>query len=121
VKLLEGKRVISCKWIFKRKEGIPSVESTRNKARFIVRGFDQEEGIDFSEVFSPVVRHTSIRILLALVALYDLELEQLYVKTAFLHGTSENVSAGFLINKLLNGPAVIPWTKATTIISSSCV
>jgi len=36
----EGKRVISCKWIFKRKEGIPGVESTRNKARFVVRGFD---------------------------------------------------------------------------------
>ena len=74
MKLPEGKRVISCKWIFKRKEGIPGVESTRNKARFVVRGFDQEKGIDFNEVFSPVVRHTSIRILLALVALYDLSL-----------------------------------------------
>ena len=89
VKLAEGKRVISCKWIFKRKEGIPGVESTRNKARFVVRGFDQEKGIDFNEVFSPVVRHTSIHILLALVALYDLEMEQLDVKTAFLHGNLE--------------------------------
>jgi len=89
VKLLEGKRVISCKWIFKRKEGTPGVESIRNKARFVVRGFDQEEGIDFNEVFSPVVRHTSILILLALVALYDLELEQLDVKTAFHHGNLE--------------------------------
>jgi len=88
VKLPEGKRVISCKWIFKRKEGIPGVESTRNKARFVVRGFDQEKSIDFNEVFSPVVRHTSICILLALVALYDLELEQLDVKTFFLHGSS---------------------------------
>ena len=83
VKLPEGKRVISCKWIFKRKEGIPGVESTRNKARFVERGFDQEKGIDFNEVFSLVVRYTSIRILLALVALYDLELEQLDVKTVF--------------------------------------
>ena len=54
-----------------------------------MRGFDQEKGIDFNEVFSPVVRHTSIRILLALVALYDLELEQLDVKTVFLHGNLE--------------------------------
>jgi len=79
----------SCKWIFKRKEGIPDVESTRNKKRFVVRGFDQEEGIDFNEIFSLVVRHTSIRVLLALVALYDLELEQLDVKTVFLHGNLE--------------------------------
>ena len=59
VKLPEGKRVINCKWIFNRKEGILGVESTRNKARFVVRGFDQEKCIDFNEVFSLVVRHTS--------------------------------------------------------------
>ena len=39
--------------------------------------------------FSPVVRHTSIRVLLAFVTLFDLELEQLDVKTAFLHGELE--------------------------------
>nr|GEX74205.1 retrovirus-related Pol polyprotein from transposon TNT 1-94 [Tanacetum cinerariifolium] len=54
-----------------------------------VRGFDQREGIDFNEVFSPVVRHTSIRVLLSIVALQDLELEQLDVKTTFLHGHLE--------------------------------
>ena len=41
VKLLVSKRVISCKWIFKKKKGIPGVESARYKARFMVRGFDQ--------------------------------------------------------------------------------
>ena len=51
-----------------------------------MKGFEQREGIDFNEVFSPVVRHTSIRVMLAIVALFDLELEQLDVKTAFLHG-----------------------------------
>jgi hypothetical protein len=50
-----------------------------------VKGFEQREGIDFNEVFSPIVRHTSIRVVLAIVALFDLELEQLDVKTAFLH------------------------------------
>ena len=72
VKLSEGKRVISCKWIFKIKEGIPGVENARYKARFVVRGFDQHEGIEFNEVFSLVVRHSLIRVLLAS---YDLELE----------------------------------------------
>ena len=41
--------------------------------------------MDFNEVFSPVVKHTSIRVLLAMVAHFNLELEQLDVKTAFLH------------------------------------
>ena len=51
-----------------------------------MKGFEQSEGIDFNEVFSHVVRHTSIRVMLAIVALFDLELEQFDVKTAILHG-----------------------------------
>nr|GEW16433.1 retrotransposon protein, putative, Ty1-copia subclass [Tanacetum cinerariifolium] len=47
------------------------------------------EGIDYNEVFSLVVRHTSIRVILALTVCKDYELEQLYVKTAFLHGNLE--------------------------------
>ncbi|GJY27089.1 retrovirus-related pol polyprotein from transposon TNT 1-94 [Tanacetum coccineum] len=81
------------KWVVAMEEefkyGIPGVESKRYKARYVVHGFDQREGIDFNEVFSPVVRHTSIRVLLSIVALQDLELEQLDVKTAFLHGHLE--------------------------------
>ena len=53
------------------------------------KGYTQKQGVDFNEVFSPVVHDTSIRMLLALVALQDLELEQLDVKTAFLHGELE--------------------------------
>nr|GEU55249.1 receptor-like protein kinase ANXUR1 [Tanacetum cinerariifolium] len=74
------------KIIQKVKDGILGVESNRYKARYVVRGFDQREGIDFNEVFSLVVRHTSIRVLLSIVALQDLELKQLDVKTTFLHG-----------------------------------
>nr|GEZ68175.1 retrovirus-related Pol polyprotein from transposon TNT 1-94 [Tanacetum cinerariifolium] len=48
-------------------------------------GYSQKEGIDYNEIFSLVVRHTSIRMLLSLVAHHDLELEQLDIKTAFLH------------------------------------
>ena len=46
-------------------------------------------GIDYDEIFSPVVKHSSIRILLALVAQFNLELVQLDIKTAFLHGDFE--------------------------------
>ena len=52
----------------------------------MAKGYAQKEGIDYNEIFLPVVKHSSIRILLALVAQFDLELVQLDVKTAFLHG-----------------------------------
>ncbi|GKB10607.1 retrovirus-related pol polyprotein from transposon TNT 1-94 [Tanacetum coccineum] len=53
------------------------------------KGFTQREGVDFNEVFSLVVKHSSICVLLATVALHDMELQQLDVKTAFLHGELE--------------------------------
>jgi len=89
VKPLKGQKVIGCKWVFKKKDGSPGVDATRYKARLVVKGFSQREGIDFNEVFSPIVKHSSIRVLLAIVALFDLELEQLDVKTTFLHGDLE--------------------------------
>nr|GEW03619.1 Gag-Pol polyprotein [Tanacetum cinerariifolium] len=55
------------------------------RARLVVKGYAQKEGVDFNEIFSPVVRMTRIRVLLAMCATYDLHLEQLNVKTAFLY------------------------------------
>nr|GEY51825.1 TIR-NBS type disease resistance protein [Tanacetum cinerariifolium] len=72
-------------------EGIEGVQKPRYKARLVACGFTQRAGIDYNEVFSPVVRHTSIRVILALTACKDFELEQLDVKTAFLHGNLEEV------------------------------
>jgi hypothetical protein len=56
------------------------------KARLVVKGFNQKQGIDFDEIFSPVVKMSSIRVILGLIASLDLELEKMDVKTAFLHG-----------------------------------
>ncbi|CAM8886688.1 unnamed protein product [Rhodiola kirilowii] len=80
-------RLVGCKWVFKRKDGISGVEAPRLKARLVAKGFTQKEGIDFKEIYSPVVKHRSIRIILSLVANFNLELEQLDVKTTFLHGS----------------------------------
>jgi len=89
MELPKGKRPLRCKWIYRKKDDIPGVEDPRCKARLVVKGFNQKEGIYFNEIFSHVVRHTSIRVLLAFVALFDLELEQLDVNTSFLHGELE--------------------------------
>ncbi len=55
----------------------------------VAKSFTQREGIDFNEVFSLIIKHSSIKVLLAMVALHDLELKQLDVKIAFLHGELE--------------------------------
>ncbi|KAH9753275.1 hypothetical protein KPL71_015010 [Citrus sinensis] len=76
-----------CKWIFKLKVGASEKEPPRHKARLVANGFTQREGVDFNEVFSPVVKYNSIRLLLALSVFHDLKLEQMDVQTAFLHGS----------------------------------
>ncbi|KAG8489015.1 hypothetical protein CXB51_016942 [Gossypium anomalum] len=87
VKLLKGKKAVRCKWVFKKKEGTPGVEEPRYKVRVVTKGYSQISGV--TGVFSPVVKHSSIRALLGIVAMHDLELEQLDVKTTFLHGELE--------------------------------
>ena len=82
----ENAKVVGCKWIFKLK---PGVEEPRYKVRLVAQGFSQQEGIDYNEVFSPVLKHVSIRIMLSIVVNNDYELEQMDVKTAFLHGDLE--------------------------------
>lgn len=85
----ENQKLVGCKWIFKKKEGVPGVEKPRYKARLVAKGFTQKEGLDYNEIFSPVVKQTSIRVVMALVAQYNLELQQMDVTTAFLHGDLE--------------------------------
>ncbi|KAG8499580.1 hypothetical protein CXB51_006211 [Gossypium anomalum] len=75
VKLSKGKKVVRCKWVFKKKEGTPGVEEPRYKVRLVAEGYSQIPGVDFTDMFSPVVKHSSIRALLGIVAIHDLELE----------------------------------------------
>ncbi|KAK8957035.1 hypothetical protein KSP39_PZI000307 [Platanthera zijinensis] len=88
VRLPKGKKALKNRWIFRLKEGA-SPTPPRYKARLVVKGFAQRQGIDFDEIFSPVVKMSSIRVVLGLAARLDLEVEQMDVKTAFLHGDLE--------------------------------
>ena len=103
VPLPKQKKVVRCKWIFKRKKGLSPNEPPRFKARLVAKGFSQIPGIDYNDVFSLVVKHSSIRAFFGIVAMHDLELEQLDVKTAFLHGELEeeiymDQPEGFVVN-----------------------
>ena len=85
VNLPARKRALPCKWVYKLKvtanEGKP-----KYKARLVAKGFRQQQGVDFEEIFSLVVKMTTLHCVLALVAKEDMELVQMDVKTTFLHG-----------------------------------
>ena len=84
VRLPEGLKPIGCKWIFKIKRDSKG-NKERYKARLVAKGFTQREGIDYNETFSPVSLRDSFKVIMALVAHFDLKLHQMGVKIAFLN------------------------------------
>ncbi|GKA26939.1 copia protein [Tanacetum coccineum] len=77
--------VIGTKWVFRNKLDENGIVS-RNKARLVAQGYNQQEGIDYDETYAPVARLESIRILLAYACALDFKLFQMDVKSAFLNG-----------------------------------
>ncbi|GMH09540.1 hypothetical protein Nepgr_011381 [Nepenthes gracilis] len=84
-KLSKGKKALKNKCVFPLKTSEDTMQP-RYKARLVVKGFSQCKGIDFDEIFAPVVKMSSVRVVLGLVAVLDLKIEQLDVWTVFLHG-----------------------------------
>ncbi|XP_077251432.1 uncharacterized protein LOC143890609 [Tasmannia lanceolata] len=80
-----GCKSIGCKWIFRKKLKTDGTID-KYKARLVAKGFKQKEGMDFFDTYSPVTRITTIRILIAIAAIYNLNIYQMDVKTVFLNG-----------------------------------
>ena len=80
-----NRKPLPCKWVFRYKY-VSDSEKPKYKAWLVAKGFKQEYGVDYDEIFSPVVKMTTLRLLLRVVATEDIELEQMDVKTRFLHG-----------------------------------
>lgn len=80
--------IVDNKWIFKKKFEVDDTME-KYKACLVERGYSHVKGIYFSEVFSHIVKMALIRFLLAIITIYDLEVDQMDVKTIFLHGDLE--------------------------------
>ena len=94
-------RPIGLKWIFKLKKN-PQGKVIKHKARLVVKGYSQRKGVDYDEIYAPVVRFETIRILIALAALKNWRIHHLDVKSAFLNGEIDEVihvrqPEGFLV------------------------
>ncbi|GJZ66163.1 zinc finger, CCHC-type containing protein [Tanacetum coccineum] len=83
--LPDNQKAIGLKWVFKTKRDADG-KIIKHKARLVAKGYVQEHGIDYDEVFAPVARMETVRLILALSAYHGWEVHHLDVKSAFLHG-----------------------------------
>jgi hypothetical protein len=88
VEIPAGRKLVSSKWLFKKNFNAQG-KVEKYKARLVEKGYSQVDGIDFGEICSHVAKLTSIRFILSIVVAFDLEVEQMDVKTTFLHGDLE--------------------------------
>ena len=88
VQLRSDSKTVKNRWVFATKPDLQR-KLLRRRARLVAKGFTQQKDVDYNEVFAPVVRYSTVRMMLALAAQLGLELCLVDVKTAFLNGKSE--------------------------------
>jgi len=111
--LLANQKAIGLKWVFKVKKD-PDGKVVKHKARLVAKGYAQVQGVDFDEVFAPVAKIETVRVLLALAAQGGWEVHHMDVKSAFLNGDlTETVFVkqppGFIVG---SGDKVLKLRKA---------
>ena len=116
ISLPPNKKAINVKWAFKVKEG-PNGEVLKHKARLVVRGFLQKAGNDYGEVFAPVARMETFRLVVLIASLTNWKIHQMDVKSAFLNSPLEEEvfvkqPQGFLWFK--EATSIFVWFKAST-------
>ncbi|CAI7782963.1 unnamed protein product [Closterium sp. NIES-53] len=84
-KLPPGRKALDCTWVLRVKTDAEG-RLERRKTRLVIKGFQQRKRIDFQEVFAPVAKAPTLRLLLAAAAVCGWKVEQMDVKTAFLYG-----------------------------------
>jgi hypothetical protein len=84
VELCTGRKSIGSKWVFKKKVNAKD-KVEKYKAQLVARGYSQVEGVEFGDIFSLVAKLTSIRFILSVSTTFYFEVEQMDVKTTFLH------------------------------------
>ncbi|XP_071719215.1 uncharacterized protein [Rutidosis leptorrhynchoides] len=88
VDLPPGCKPLGYRWIFKKKLK-PDGTIDKYKAMLVIKGYRQREGLDYFDTYSAVTRITSIKLVLSIIAIRNLEVHQMDVKTAFLNGNLE--------------------------------
>ena len=85
VDLPQCSKPLGYKWIFKKKmKADGSID--KYKVKLVIKGYKQKEGLDYFDTYSPVTRISSIRMLIAIAVIHNLEIHQMDVKTVFLNG-----------------------------------
>ena len=104
--LPKDRQPLGCKWVFKIKRKVDGLLD-KYKVRLMAKGYDQIEGLDYNETFSPVVKMATMRLLFAISAILDLKLQQMNVKIAFLNGDLNEIvymqqPEGFILKETQN-------------------
>eukprot|EP00253_Pinus_taeda_P029196 PITA_29196 len=127
VELPAGRKPIGSKWVFKKKTNAKG-KVEKYKAWLVAKGYSQVPGIDFRDIFSTVAKVTSIRLLLSIAAAFDFEVEQMDVKTTFLHGDLEEEiymkqPEGYTVKgkkELDNKPVKVPIPVGVRLSAEQC-
>jgi hypothetical protein len=86
----EASNVVGCKWVFRlKRKADGSID--RYKARLVAKGFHQQPGLDYGETYSPVIKPTTVRLVLSLALCSGWPIHQIDIQNAFLHGTLTEV------------------------------